>query len=297
MDNKGPIDVRIIVEGASDVENVSRAMQNIALGAEYHITISSIIPTTNPEIAKKVVRGADILLIATDVDAPGRELAEKFQKILKDKVGHIERMKLPFGHDVEYIDPAIIRDEIKNAIIRSGLLSIAHIKEFRMMQDELQKSGEEIKILQEEMDKISADNQKLASHNKKLTDEKDTLNEKYKELGGELKDVKQRYVDLKNDYGLIKNKNLFEIFSLEQLWKETFNENLDEEEHVYFITAEFKPENIVVGQGFIAAPTRAEATEWLKIIRTVLIFYDSKIEDLKEEINNNEKFSPNLLKE
>ena len=53
MDARNPIDVRIIVEGASDVEKVSRAMQNIALGAEYHITISSIIPTTNPEIAKK----------------------------------------------------------------------------------------------------------------------------------------------------------------------------------------------------------------------------------------------------
>jgi len=29
MENKGPIDVRIIVEGASDVESISRAMQNI----------------------------------------------------------------------------------------------------------------------------------------------------------------------------------------------------------------------------------------------------------------------------
>jgi predicted nuclease with TOPRIM domain len=83
MDAINPIDVRIIVEGASDVEIVSRAMQNIALGAEYHITISSIIPTTNPEIAKKAVQGADIVLIATDVDAPGRELAEKFRKCLK----------------------------------------------------------------------------------------------------------------------------------------------------------------------------------------------------------------------
>ena len=80
-------------------------LQNIALGAEYHITISSIIPTTNTEIAKKAVSGADIVLIATDVDAPGRELADKFQKVLKKEVGHIERMKLPFGHDVEYIDP------------------------------------------------------------------------------------------------------------------------------------------------------------------------------------------------
>ena len=91
-----PIDVRIIVEGASDVEAVSKAMQDVALGAEYHITISSIIPTTSSEIAKKAVKGADILLIATDADAHGRELAEKLQKNLKDEVGHIERVKFPF---------------------------------------------------------------------------------------------------------------------------------------------------------------------------------------------------------
>jgi predicted nuclease with TOPRIM domain len=73
-----------------------RALQNIALGAEYHITISSIIPTTNTEIAQKAVSGADIVLIATDVDAPGRELL-KIPKVLKKEVGHIERMKLPFA--------------------------------------------------------------------------------------------------------------------------------------------------------------------------------------------------------
>jgi predicted nuclease with TOPRIM domain len=81
------------------------------------------------------------------------------------------------------------------------------------------------------------------------------------------------------------------------LWKDTFNEDLDEEEYVYFITAEFKPENIITGQGFLAAPTRKDAIEWLKIIRTVLIFYDSKIEVLKEEIDNNEKLNSSLLKE
>nr|WP_243687866.1 hypothetical protein [Methanobacterium formicicum] len=35
------------------------------------------------------------------------------RRFLKKEVGHIERMKLPFGHDVEYIDPALIRREIK----------------------------------------------------------------------------------------------------------------------------------------------------------------------------------------
>jgi predicted nuclease with TOPRIM domain len=94
----------------------------------------------------------------------------------------------------------------------------------------------------------------------------------------------------------MQNKNLFETFSLNELWNELFNEDLDEEDHVNFITSEFKPDNIILGQGFIAASSRDDAVEWLKIIRTVLIFYDSRIEDLKEEISN-DKFSPNLLKE
>jgi predicted nuclease with TOPRIM domain len=294
MEAKGPIDVRIIVEGASDVGIISRAMQNIALGAEYHITISSIIPTTNLDIAKKVVKGADIVLIATDVDAPGRELAEKFKKILKNEVGHIERMKLPFGHDVEYLDPAIIRSEIKNAIIRSGLISIANIKRYREMEESLTQQENEIKTLISEIEKNSAQNDDLILENQRLTNEKEIQNKKITELNDSLKQVKQRYADIKNQYGLLKNRNLYEIFPLEKLWKDTFNEELGEEEHIYNITAEFKPENIITGQGFITAPSRKEAEEWLKIIRTVLIFYDSKIQDVKEEMENKKPTS--LLK-
>lgn len=296
MDARGPIDVRIIVEGASDVENVSRAMQNIALGAEYHITISSIIPTTNPTIAKKVVKGADILLIATDVDAPGRELADKFQKTLKDEVGHIERMKLPYGHDVEYINPTIIQDEIKNAIIRAGLTAITHIQELREKEDELWESQREVKNLENELEDVSSEKQRLITQLKESSEEKEEFINEIQELEDELKLFKQKYLDVKNEYGIMQNKNLYETFSLHEIWSELFNEDLDEEEHIYFITSEFKPDNIIIGQGFIAAPTRSDVVEWLKIIRTVLIFYDSRIEDLKEEINN-DKFSPNLLKE
>ena len=296
MDARSPIDVRIIVEGASDVENVSRAMQNIALGAEYHITISSIIPTTNPTIAKKVVKGADILLIATDVDAPGRELADKFQKTLKDEVGHIERMKFPYGHDVEYINPTIIRDEIKNAIIRAGLTAITHIQELREKEDELWESRREVKNLENELEDVSSEKQRLITQLQNSSEEKEEFINEIQELDDELKLFKQRYVDLKNEYGIMQNKNLFETFSLNEIWSELFNEDLDEEEHVYFITSEFKPDNIIIGQGLIAAPTRSDVVEWLKIIKTVLIFYDSRIDDLKEEINN-DKFSPNLLKE
>ena len=296
MDAKSPIDVRIIVEGASDVENVSRAMQNIALGAEYHITISSIIPTTNPTIAKKVVKGADILLIATDVDAPGRELADKFQKTLKDEVGHIERIKLPYGHDVEYINPSIIRDEIKNAIIRAGLTAITHIQELREKEDELWESRREVKNLENELEDVSSEKQRLITQLQNSSEEKEEFINEIQELEDELKLFKQRYLDVKNEYGIMQNKNLFETFSLNEIWSELFNEDLDEEDHIYFITSEFKPDNIIIGQGLIAAPTRSDVVEWLKIIKTVLIFYDSRIDDLKEEINN-DKFSPNLLKE
>lgn len=296
METRNPIDVRIIVEGASDVENVSRALQNIALGAEYHITISSIIPTTNTEIAKKAVNGADIVLIATDVDAPGRELAEKFQKVLKKEVGHIERMKFPFGHDVEYIDPALIRKEIKNAIIRSGLISIANLGRFQELKIHTKELEDKIKKLDTEIRDLSSQRDELAKVNQELTDSKERLELKDKTLQEEFKVIKQRYADVKNQYGILINKNLYERFSLSDLWKETFDETLEEEDHITFITSEFKPENIVLGQGIIAAPSKKDAVDWLKVIRTVLIFYDSKIEDLKEEIGD-EKFNPHLLKE
>ncbi len=292
---RNPIDVRIIVEGASDVENVSRALQNIALGAEYHITISSIIPTTNTEIAKKAVRGADILLIATDVDAPGRELADKFQKVLKKEVGHIERMKLPFGHDVEYIDPALIRKEIKNAIIRSGLISIGNIGYIQELKDRLKQSENQITDLKEQFDNLSSEKEESANKNKELLSSLERLEFKQKSHQEDLKTVKNKYADIKNKYRIMLKKNLYETFLLDELWKENFNETLEEEELITFITSEFKPDNIILGQGFIAAPSKKDAVDWLKVIRTVLIFYDSKIEDLKEEIGD-EKFIPSLLK-
>lgn len=285
MDIKNPIDVRIIVEGASDVEIVSKAMKNIALGAEYHITISSIIPTTSSVIAKKAVKGADIVLIATDVDAPGRELAEKFQKVLKDDVGHIERMKLPFGHDVEYMDPYIIQKEIKNAIIRSGLISIVNIKLFKELQDKLKESGKTIKDLStknKDLDalnnELSAETQKLEDVNCKLTAEMESLENKYNSL-------KSKFDSMKYEYDEIQSKQLFESFSIDELWKEVFNEKLENKEQVYFISNESKPENVTVGQDRIVALSKKEAVEWLKIIRVVLIFYDSKIEELTEDFD------------
>ncbi len=285
MDVKNPIDVRIIVEGASDVESISRAMRNIALGAEYHITISSIIPTTSSKIAKKAVSGADIVLIATDVDAPGRELAEKFRNVLKDEVGHIERMKLPFGHEVEYIDPHLIQNEIKNAIIRSGLISIANIKRFREVEDKLKSFKDDVKNLNQENEDLESINNGLNQENEEFKKANQNLKEKYEGLNKEYKSLKIKFTSLESDYKEIKSKNLFEVFSIDELWEESFGEKLKDKEQIYFISNEFKPEDIVLGQNRIAASSKKDAVDWLKIIRTVLIFYDSKKEDLKEGLD------------
>ncbi|MDI6645358.1 MAG: toprim domain-containing protein [Methanobacteriaceae archaeon] len=276
MDNKRPIDVRIIVEGASDVESVSKAMQNVALGAEYHITISSIIPTTSSDIAKRAVKGADLVLIATDVDGPGRELADKFQKLLIDEVGHVERMKFPFGHDVEYIDPSLIRDEIKNAIIRAGLTSITNISKMKKLEDniidlkeKLNNIYDENSVLQSENHELSVNSKEIQKLNEELTEELDILREKSD-------NIEQKYNKLNDEIEKIRTKPLFELFNLVDLWDETFGSELKDEDQIYYATNQFRPDKIIVGQGHIGAVSKEKAIEWLKIVRTALIFYDAK---------------------
>ncbi len=295
MDNKRPIDVRIIVEGASDVENVSRALQDLALGAEYHITISSIIPTTSIEIARKAVQGADVVLIATDVDSPGRELAEKFQNSLKDVVGHLERMNLPYGHDVEYIEPGIISEEIKNAIIRAGLLSITNIKEYKELEEQYITSHHQLEALSQENQELLQENQSLLNKMEEFSLQSEQLQQETEKLKDELDNIQAEYNHLESLYNRLQDKNLCEVFSIKKLWVELFDEELADYEQLTFATNQFKPANIMVGQGWIAAQSKDDALEWLKVIKTALIFMDSTKsgeikEDLDEEDNLLDKF-------
>lgn len=298
MDNNSPIDVRIIVEGASDVESVSRAMQGVALGAEYNITISSIIPTTSLEIAERAVKGADVVLIATDVDAPGRELAEKYQEALKDQVGHLERMKFPYGHDVEYIDPALIKDEIKNAIIRAGLSSISYIKYFRELETELDASTDKLREISMENSDLRSENHQNQEKLEEIVQFNQQLQEELEKLQSDSNSIKKEYVQLKSRCSRLQEKNLLEVFSIKKLWNEAFNQILKEEDQIIFATNQFKPDNIVVGQGWISARSRDEALEWLKVIKTALIFIDPTTvnsEEIQEEIRENLQEEDNKL--
>lgn len=285
MDNKSPIDVRIIVEGASDVENVSRAMQDVALGAEYHITISSLIPTTSIEIARKAVKGADVVLIATDVDGPGRDLAEKLQSSLKDVVGHLERMNFPYGHDVEYIDPDIIAEEIKNAIIRAGLSSITNIKKFQELENQLIESHHQLEATAQENQELLNENQSLLEKMEEFSLQSEELQKEKEQLNVELDNQRADYKQIESLYNNIQDKDLFEVFSIKKLWLELFDEELADPEQITFATNQFQPDSVMVGQGGIAARSKEDAMDWLKVIKTALIFIDpSKSEELKEDL-------------
>jgi predicted nuclease with TOPRIM domain len=63
--HESKIDVRIIVAGLDIAQLVSKAVNNIQLENDYNIIVSSIIPTVELSIVKKVASGADILLIGS----------------------------------------------------------------------------------------------------------------------------------------------------------------------------------------------------------------------------------------
>lgn len=286
MVSKSPMDIRIIVEGASDVEGISKAMKGLPIGSDYHVTISSIIPTTNLEIAENAVKGADVVLIATDVDAPGRELAEKYQNALKGKVGHVERMKFPYGHDVEYINPKIIQEEIKNAIIRAGLSSLSNIKE-------LNETKQDLENIQKEYDDTNLENQNLALENKdnlkKIQDYEERINvlqDRISDLNNDLDTIKIEYSNLKTHFNSLHDKEIFEIFSLADVYLEIFNEEISNEDKIVYLTNQFKPNGIIIGQGLIAAESKQDAIDWLKVIKTSLILLEKNSEkELKLNLN------------
>lgn len=289
-----PMDVRIIVEGASDVENVSKAMKGISLGSDSHITISSIIPTVNVNVAKKAAAGADIVLVATDLDSTGKNLAKNYKEALEGLVGHVERVKFPNNHDVEYIDSCLIQEEIRNAIIRAGLSFVFKIGDFNSIKSSLDIVDENIDTISNENDDLKAENYTLTNNVNSLQEENNTLKEKVNNLNHELDDVKSQYSDLKARYSNIYNKDLVEVFSIKDLWETIFNEHLDDEDKVIFATSKFKPDNIITGQGWICAASRADAIDWLKIIKTALIFADynpNSHSSISPSISSNSNFN------
>ena len=265
--HESKIDVRIIVSGLDIAQLVSKAVNNINLERDYNIIVSSIIPTVEVNIVKKVASGADILLIG------GYGNDETYNILFNE-------LKTDFNHiglfdynniivEDESIDFKLAEKEILNSIIKSTLSYSLNLININTLENKLMKVTHNYNNLLDDYNQVLKENEVLSQENNELMED--------------IKEVKSDFNAFKSRYEDIYSKEILEIFSLENLWQETFRQELSDSERIVIATDKFKPDNVLVGQGFIAAESKEKAIEWLKIIRTALIFVDDNADDLKKE--------------
>ena len=274
--NVSKIDVRIIVSNLDIAGLVSKAVNSAQLERDYNIVVSSIIPTTDLELAKKVAEGADIILIG------GYGQDDNFNLLFND-------LKTDFNHiglfdynnvlfESEELNTELAQKEILNSIIKSTISYSLNLINIHTLENKLLKLTHNYNNLLDDYNKLIKENEVLTNENKDLLDDIDNLK-------SDFSNFKDRYED-------IYNKDFLEIYKLDELWQEVFRQEFVDDERIVIATNKFKPENIIVGQGFIAAQSRSQAIEWLKIIKTALIFVDDNKEELNRELSSKRQNKP-----
>jgi len=281
-----PVDVRIIVDGPEKSEFLSKAIKNISLFNDFNIIISSIITTTNVEIAKNASIGSNIILIAANPDEEGEKLFYKFFDKLKTDFNYVEFFKFPKLQDIEITDIKNVENEVKNSIIRVGVSSIFDMSNINQSKSETLKLIKNIEEFRANNEKISLENDMLIGETKNLRQTNENLNEEIKDLQNHIDKIKLDFTDFKSRYSNIHSKNLLEVFLIRELWMEIFNEALtdDKVDKIVIATNKFRPENVIVGQDYVGAISKENAIDWLKIVKTALIFVENDNNELQEEI-------------
>lgn len=262
--HESKIDIRIIVSGMDIAQIVSKAVNNIQLEQDYNIIVSSIIPTVELSIVKKVVQGADILLIGGYGSDETYNILFNELKTDFNQIGLFDYTNIIVD---EEFDSTLAQEEILNSIVKSTLSFSLNLINIHSLETKLMKVTNDYNSLLESHDQLIKENEVLCQENTGLIED--------------IKEIKDEYNEFKVQYSDIYSKQIMEVFELENLWQETFNQVLSDEERIVLATDKFKPDNIIVGQGFIAAQSKKDAVEWLKIIKTALIFIDDNSDDLK----------------
>ena len=280
------VDVRIILTNLDYLEFLSKAVSNFDL-SNFNVNISSIIPTKDIEIAKNTVIGADLVLIAAENNAENHKLYQNFKKSLKNEFNYIEYLKLPSldelnGYEYDDYDDNLMEDEIANSIIRGGLYSISNlssINDSKRKYSELKKDFEEESL---KYDKITRENDLLVKESKSLREKNEKALEEVKILQRQLDQIKSDFSDLKSRFEGIHSKNSLEVYSLNELWYDVFGEYLSQDVYKFILisTDNFRPKNLMIGQGAICAESKEDALDWLKIIKTAFILADTNKQDL-----------------
>ena len=266
--HESKIDVRIIVQGLDIAQMVSKAVGNIQLERDYNIIVSSIIPTTELSIVKKVAKGADIILIGSY----GRD--ETYNVLYNELKTDFNNIGLFDYNNIviedESIDFNLAQKEILNSIIKSTLSYSLNLINIHTLENKLMKVTHNYNNLLDDYNKVIKENEVISRQNNELLEDVDNIKSEFSAF-------KLRYED-------IYSRNILEVFELNELWQDTFRQELNNEEQIVIATNNFKPNNVIVGQGFIAAQSKQDAIDWLKIIRTALIFIEENEEDLKEDL-------------
>ena len=262
------IDVRIIVQNLDIAQIVSKAVSNVELGRDYNIIVSSIIPTTELSIVKKVAKGADILLIGSYGQDETYNILFNELKTDFNNVGLFDYNNIII--EDESIDYNLAQKEILNSIIRSTLSYSLNLINIHTLENKLMKVTRNYNNLLDDYNQVIKENEVFSRENKELLQDID--------------DLKSEFSAFKSRYEDVYTKEILEIFDLNELWQETFRQELANEEEIVIATNKFKPDNIIVGQGFIASQSKQDAIEWLKIIRTALIFVEDTKEELKKDL-------------
>ncbi|MEN6378993.1 MAG: toprim domain-containing protein [Methanofastidiosum sp.] len=277
------IDTRIIVEGVSDVETLSKAIQDLALGSEFGVTISSIIPTTNIDIAKRSIVGADIVLIATDADRSGRELAERLFEELKGKEIIIERVKFPKGRDLEHADLFLVSKEIKNSLVRIGLKSLKSIDALLEKEKSVRSLEKDIFSLKNENDDLKKKTKnfeqtlngienekelinKLEEDIDRLNVEKNEIELENSEIKKELKSKEDRISELEIRYKDLEAK-ILNIFDLETYWSKVSNDESPTATEIRKAIEILDLDRVVASDDFIVSPSEESVYKVLKLIK------------------------------
>lgn len=283
-----PVDVRIIVDGPEKSEFLSKAIKNISLLDDFNIIISSIITTNNVEIAKNAVAGSNIILVAINPDEEGEKIFSRFSDALKTDLNYVEFLKFPKLRDIEVTDIRNVENEVKNSIIRAGFASIFDISNINQVKSEVLQLTQTFQDSQAINEKLALENDMLIEEAKDLRQTNEKLNTEMKDLQNYIDEVKLDFTDFKSRYSNMHSRNLLEVFLIKELWIEVFSEALTDEEvdKIVIATNKFRPENVIVGQDYIGAISKEDARDWLKIVKTALIFVESDNNALQEEMIN-----------
>ena len=280
------VDVRIILTNLDYLEFLSKAVSNFDL-SNFNVNISSIIPTKDIEIAKNTVIGADLVLIAAQNNAENHKLYQDFKKSLKNEFNYIEYLKLPSldelnGYEYGDYDDNILEDEIANSIIRGGLYSISNLSSINSSKRKYHDLKNDFDEESLRYDKINKENELLVKESKAIREKNEKLSEEVKILQRQLDQIKSDFSDLKSRFEGIHSKNSLEVYSLNDLWYDLFGEYLSQDVYKFILisTDNFRPKNLMIGQGAICAESKEDALDWLKIIKTAFILADTNKQDL-----------------